>query len=203
MFGRFLYIIWEHNKLKGRGYCSLHGAALKSCSKYFYYIAWQILDFVCLFLLLLSTYLHIFIFSLLLPVLASCPPRELYFNESSDFCPCWKTLKNSLLLRLHFKIARNTYNAVTDSDVGRDGFRERGAVGHLNFWDPTEVWRMWPFVWKAWKYTPLKNVFFVVPTLVLRLRFSGSQTFSDRVPLVGAVLSTRTTLFQEKSVFQI
>jgi len=34
----------------------------------------------------------------------------------------------------------------------RDGFRERGALGHLAFWGPTQVWPIWPFVWKAWKY---------------------------------------------------
>jgi len=32
---------------------------------------------------------------------------------------------------------------------------------------------------------------------------SGSQTFSDRVPFVDPVLSTRTTLFQENSMCQI
>jgi len=37
----------------------------------------------------------------------------------------------------------------------RDGFRERGALGHLSFWGPTQVWPIWPFVWKAWNYAPL------------------------------------------------
>ena len=32
---------------------------------------------------------------------------------------------------------------------------------------------------------------------------AGSQTFSDRVPFVGNMLSTRTTLFQERSMCQI
>jgi len=32
---------------------------------------------------------------------------------------------------------------------------------------------------------------------------SGSQTFSDHVPFVVTVLSTRTTLFQKKSMCQI
>ena len=32
---------------------------------------------------------------------------------------------------------------------------------------------------------------------------SGSQTLSDRVPFVCSVLSSRTTLFQEKSMCQI
>ena len=31
----------------------------------------------------------------------------------------------------------------------------------------------------------------------------GSQTFSDRIPFAGPVLSARNTLFQEKSTFQI
>ena len=26
---------------------------------------------------------------------------------------------------------------------------------HLNFCGPTQVWPIWPFVWKAWKYAPL------------------------------------------------
>jgi len=34
-------------------------------------------------------------------------------------------------------------------------------------------------------------------------KLSGSQSFSDRVPLVGPALPTRTTLFQEKSIYQI
>ena len=28
----------------------------------------------------------------------------------------------------------------------RDGFRERGALGHLSFWGPTQVCPIWPFV---------------------------------------------------------
>ena len=32
---------------------------------------------------------------------------------------------------------------------------------------------------------------------------SGSQTFSDRVPFVGPILSPRTTLFQENSIYPI
>jgi len=32
---------------------------------------------------------------------------------------------------------------------------------------------------------------------------SGSQNFPDRIPFVGRVLSPRTTLFQENSIFQI
>jgi len=37
----------------------------------------------------------------------------------------------------------------------RNGFRERGALGHLSFGCPKQMWRVWPFVWKAWKYAPL------------------------------------------------
>jgi len=37
----------------------------------------------------------------------------------------------------------------------RDGFRERGVLGHLSFWGPRKVWSIWPFVWKAWKCAPL------------------------------------------------
>jgi len=32
---------------------------------------------------------------------------------------------------------------------------ERGALGHFSFWGPTQVWPIWPFVWKAWRYGPL------------------------------------------------
>jgi len=39
--------------------------------------------------------------------------------------------------------------------VHGDGFRERGALGHLSFWGPTQVWPIWPFVWKVWNYAPL------------------------------------------------
>jgi len=37
----------------------------------------------------------------------------------------------------------------------RDGFRERGALDHLSFWGPAQVWPISPFVWKAWTYAPL------------------------------------------------
>ena len=39
--------------------------------------------------------------------------------------------------------------------VGTDGFREHGALGHLSFGGPKQVWPIWPLVWKAWKYAPL------------------------------------------------
>jgi len=38
--------------------------------------------------------------------------------------------------------------------VCRDGFRQRGALGHLSFWSPAQVWPIWPFVWKAWMCAP-------------------------------------------------
>jgi len=37
----------------------------------------------------------------------------------------------------------------------RDGFRERGALGHLSFWGPMLVWPIWSLVLKTWKYAPL------------------------------------------------
>jgi len=37
----------------------------------------------------------------------------------------------------------------------KDGFRYRWALGHHSLWGPTQVWLIWPFVWKAWKYAPL------------------------------------------------
>jgi len=36
----------------------------------------------------------------------------------------------------------------------RDGFRQRGALGHLSFWGPAQVWPIRPFVWKARKRAP-------------------------------------------------
>jgi len=41
------------------------------------------------------------------------------------------------------------------SPLARDRFRERGALGHLGIWSSTQVWPIWPFVWKTWKYAPL------------------------------------------------
>ena len=29
------------------------------------------------------------------------------------------------------------------------------SLGHLSFGGPKQVWPIWPFVWKAWKYAPL------------------------------------------------
>jgi len=56
-----------------------------------------------------------------------------------------------------------------------DGFRERGALGHLNFSDPTQVRPILQFIWKSIKVSPLvgsapKKISFVITTLVLRLR---------------------------------
>jgi len=39
--------------------------------------------------------------------------------------------------------------------VIRDGFGKRWALGHLSFGCPKQVWPIWPFVWKAWKYASL------------------------------------------------
>jgi len=36
----------------------------------------------------------------------------------------------------------------------KNPFKVRGALGQLRFWGPTQVWPIWPFVWKAWKYAP-------------------------------------------------
>jgi len=33
--------------------------------------------------------------------------------------------------------------------TSRDGFRERGAEGHLSFWVPRQVWPIWSLVLKA------------------------------------------------------
>jgi len=50
----------------------------------------------------------------------------------------------------------------------RDGHGERGALGHLNVWGPTQVWPIWPFVWKPWKYAPLLGS---APSKIYLLRF--------------------------------
>jgi len=34
--------------------------------------------------------------------------------------------------------------------TARDGFKERGALGHLSFEGSKHMWPIWPFVWKAW-----------------------------------------------------
>ena len=49
------------------------------------------------------------------------------------------------------KKAKQRYCTV---DQGRDGFRERGVLGHLSFGGPKHMWPIGPFVWKAWKYDP-------------------------------------------------
>jgi len=45
-------------------------------------------------------------------------------------------------------------NYCTEVFIGRDGFRQRGALRHLSFCGPAQVWPIWPFVWKAWKCVP-------------------------------------------------
>jgi len=58
------------------------------------------------------------------------------------------------LLGVKFSYKESTvYNCCRN--IGRDGFRERGALGHLSFGGPKQVWPIWPFFWKAWKYAPL------------------------------------------------
>ena len=100
------------------------------------------------------------------------------FNCTSGTLFSWKRLS---CLRLHFScpicpafvlLNSNSVSKTTCSNspyeamltyasmrnitmLTRDGFRERGALGHLGFWGPTQVWSIWPFVWKAWKYAPL------------------------------------------------
>jgi len=61
-----------------------------------------------------------------------------------------QTTKISIIFQralVHFEKGSATHD--------RDGFRERGALGHLSFWGPTQVWPIWPFLWKAWNYVPL------------------------------------------------
>jgi len=43
---------------------------------------------------------------------------------------------------------------ITDcqTSLTRDGLKERGALGHISFRGPTQVWPIWSFIWKAWKY---------------------------------------------------
>jgi len=41
---------------------------------------------------------------------------------------------------------------VTAQAAKRDGFGERGALGHLTFLGPTQLWPIWKFVWNAGKY---------------------------------------------------
>jgi len=79
-----------------------------------------------------------------------------------------KNIFNSLAVVIN----KNKRNAVGNSEapllwifflswveylIGRDGFRERGALGHLSFGGPKPMWLIWPFVWKAWKYAPFMS----------------------------------------------
>jgi len=48
-----------------------------------------------------------------------------------------------------------SFGGALEPPAPRDGFRERGALGRRSFWGPTQVWPIWSFVWKAWKYAPL------------------------------------------------
>jgi len=57
---------------------------------------------------------------------------------------------------LNWNSGRTTSGSTTVVGVrGRDGFMGRGALGHLSFRGPKQVWPIWPFVWKAWTYAPL------------------------------------------------
>jgi len=56
---------------------------------------------------------------------------------------------------LHLADFMHHWFSVSFFDVAtRDGFRQRGALGHHRFWGPAQVWPIWPFVWKAWKCAP-------------------------------------------------
>jgi len=66
---------------------------------------------------------------------------------------CWKNVLTRNLLRVWHP--RDGATCEKSDPSSRDGFRERGAVGHLSFWGPTQVWPIWSLVLKAWKYLPL------------------------------------------------
>jgi len=65
------------------------------------------------------------------------------------------TLTRKILRWLWLDSWFDKYDSATSQATGRDGFREGWALGHLSFGGPKQVWPIWPFVWKAWKYTPL------------------------------------------------
>ena len=93
--------------------------------------------------------------------------------------PRWdiiKCLNASMLKTAVFELVQHATeigSIVNAISTCRDGFRERGALGHLSFGGPKHMWPIWPFVWKAWKYAPpmcgahLKNLSFVLASLVL------------------------------------
>jgi len=71
-----------------------------------------------------------------------CPPQS-FFSKLGPWC---------------YAITITSVMPICSVDrvrIIRDGFRERGALGHLSFWGPTQVWHIWPFVWKAWKFASL------------------------------------------------
>jgi len=92
--------------------------------------------------------------------------------KSTRFYICFRRISwlTSAIIFLRWFILAYIY-----IQVCRDGFRDRRAKGHLSFWGPTQVWPIWPFGWKAWKYVsltcsaPSKNISFVVPTSVPQL----------------------------------
>jgi len=65
-----------------------------------------------------------------------------------------KITQSKLNNALHFVELQDS-RGLWPSLLDRDGFRKRGALGHLSFWGPTQVWPIWPFVQKAWKYARL------------------------------------------------
>jgi len=78
------------------------------------------------------------------------------FRLSSALTLAMITWKKFLIWNSFLNASVGHWKRCGGSHVARytDGFRERRALGHLSFWVPTQVWPMWPFVWKAWKYAP-------------------------------------------------
>jgi len=57
-----------------------------------------------------------------------------------------------------------------------------GVRAHLSFWGPTQVWPIWPFVWKTWKYAPLMcSAPSKIYLLLCRLRFYNCLSYSTEI----------------------
>ena len=67
-------------------------------------------------------------------------------------CLC---LKNVLQERMSIPML----GATDHMKLSRDWFEQRGTLGHLSFWGTTQVWPIWLFVWKAWRYALEKSIF--------------------------------------------
>jgi len=109
--------------------------------------------------------------------MATLPPINMRHARLKRVFPSFWRVQHALTYRIYSSITRTlnflienwykflpvktlNWNSGRTTVVGvggRDGFRERGALGHLSLRGPKQVWpvSIWPFIWKAWTYAPL------------------------------------------------